>query len=324
MVSQSDITYRLGGIPDHYGNDEVSQLVAQLLGLDVGAIWVRSLASHPFREREKVATLNLRERAWELENGTNEWTFHYTNPNSGEALDIVLDTNFIGITPLHGTPDERCDACCIALSGLNAHAFGSFKARSDSFMWLRDALPMDLPGSRMYIYGYDTSMVDSLSRQTILDLGLYFAENLKALVGGSSSAPPKSLLLIGHSLGGLVLEQGQPNEGLISCLRMDSDFLELQQEDFATARSKMRNAQVIAFYETVDTPTVERDRESQKWMMTGSPALLVSKSSATMGCDATIPINRNHSEIVKFPRQHNEYFVVVNRLRELRKLRCAR
>lgn len=53
--------------------------------------------------------------------------------------------------------------------------------------------------------------------------------------------------------------------------------------------------------------------------MIGCPALLVSKSSATKGGDVTIPINRNHSEIVKFPQQHNEYFVVVNRLRELGK-----
>lgn len=56
----------------------------------------------------------------------------------------------------------------------------------------------------------------------------------------------------------LPMVQGQPNEGLVSCLKVDSDFLELQQEAFATARSKMCNAQVIAFYETLDTPTVKK------------------------------------------------------------------
>lgn len=50
-------------------------------------------------------------------------------------------------------------------------------------------------------------MIDSLSRQTVLDLGLHFAENLKSLIGKGSSSSTKSLLLIGHSLGGLVLEQ---------------------------------------------------------------------------------------------------------------------
>lgn len=56
----------------------------------------------------------------------------------------------------------------------------------------------------------------------------------------------------------LPMVQGQPNEGLIYCLKMDSDFLELQQEDFTKARSKILNVQVIACYETVDTPTVEK------------------------------------------------------------------
>lgn len=52
--------------------------------------------------------------------------------------------------------------------------------------------------------------------------------------------------------------------------------------------------------------------------MTGPPALLVSKHSATLSCNVSLPINRNHSEIVKFPYQHNDYFVVLNRLRKLK------
>lgn len=115
MVTQSDITYRLRGIPDHYGKDEVSQLVAELLELDIGAISVRSLASHHFREMEKVATLNLRERPRALENGTNEWKFRYNN------LDTVLDTNFIGFTPLHGILDETCDTWYIHLHFCEEH-----------------------------------------------------------------------------------------------------------------------------------------------------------------------------------------------------------
>lgn len=76
-------------------------------------------------------------------------------------------------------------------------------------MWLRDALPKDLPNTRVYVYGYDTSMIDSLSRQSILDLGARFAETLQALFTGPRwrGMPTKILLLIGHSLGGLVIEQ---------------------------------------------------------------------------------------------------------------------
>lgn len=52
--------------------------------------------------------------------------------------------------------------------------------------------------------------------------------------------------------------------------------------------------------------------------MTGPPALLVSKHSATLSCNVSLPINRNNSEIVKLQYQHNDYFVVLNRLRKLK------
>lgn len=33
----------------------------------------------------------------------------------------------------------------VALSGLNGHAFGSFKAKGESYMWLRGDLPLTSP-----------------------------------------------------------------------------------------------------------------------------------------------------------------------------------
>lgn len=38
-------------------------------------------------------------------------------------------------------------------------------------MWLRDALPLDLPVARILIYGYDTQTVESSSFQNLADLG---------------------------------------------------------------------------------------------------------------------------------------------------------
>lgn len=46
----------------------------------------------------------------------------------------------------------------VAISGLGGHAFGSFKERDGSHMWLADALPKHLPGVRILIYGYDTKL----------------------------------------------------------------------------------------------------------------------------------------------------------------------
>lgn len=38
-------------------------------------------------------------------------------------------------------------------------------------MWLRDDLPLDIPGARILIYGYDTLLTQSSSFQTLTDLG---------------------------------------------------------------------------------------------------------------------------------------------------------
>lgn len=69
----------------------------------------------------------------------------------------------------------------VALSGLNGHAFGSFKKRGGSYMWLRDSLPQDVPGARTYIYGYDTRIFQSESFQNLADLGSRFRESLKSI-----------------------------------------------------------------------------------------------------------------------------------------------
>lgn len=57
---------------------------------------------------------------------------------------------------------------------------------------------------------------------------------------------------------------------------------------------------------------------SGKWEQTGPPILLVSQTSATYVCDTSIPINRNHSEIVKFPPQDTDYEHVLSELERLR------
>jgi hypothetical protein len=69
----------------------------------------------------------------------------------------------------------------IAISGLGGHAFGSFKERQGSFMWLRDALPLDVPGARILIYGYDTRLIRSSSFQNLTDLGRALQIDMKGI-----------------------------------------------------------------------------------------------------------------------------------------------
>lgn len=59
----------------------------------------------------------------------------------------------------------------VAVSGLNGHAFGSWKERGGDFMWLRDGLHEALSKTRILIYGCDTRLDNSHSYADISDYG---------------------------------------------------------------------------------------------------------------------------------------------------------
>ncbi len=84
---------------------------------------------------------------------------------------------------------------------------GSWQPKGDdkSFMWIRDVLPERIPSTRFVIYGYDTTLVQSNSFQTILDLAGSLIQELKANGWGSPTAKPFFFLV--HSLGGVILKQ---------------------------------------------------------------------------------------------------------------------
>jgi hypothetical protein len=48
-------------------------------------------------------------------------------------------------------------------------------------MWLRDALPLDVPGARILIYGYDTRIIGSSSFQNLTDLGRALHIDIKGI-----------------------------------------------------------------------------------------------------------------------------------------------
>lgn len=73
------------------------------------------------------------------------------------------------------------NSSCIAITGLGGHAFGSFKERGGSHMWLRDSLPHDLPGARILIYGYDSHLVGSQSFQDMEALATQFRTHIAAI-----------------------------------------------------------------------------------------------------------------------------------------------
>lgn len=120
----------------------------------------------------------------------------------GDELLPSEDKDFYGFTPLY-TPEGDIEADIIALTGLAGHAFGSWAA--SPHMWLRDFLHDDLPKARILLYGYDSNLAGSQSRNILADLSNNFVIKLHTMRSLSRSED-RPLILIGHSLGCLIIK----------------------------------------------------------------------------------------------------------------------
>ncbi|KAL7770063.1 hypothetical protein ACKLNR_001447 [Fusarium oxysporum f. sp. zingiberi] len=114
-------------------------------------------------------------------------------------------SKFDGITPLY-EDQNGAEVDVIAVPGLGSHALGSWKSPNSNDVWLRDFLPKDEPNIRVLLYGYDTVLPGSFSKQSIEDLGGALLEQIIAFRAkdGTSYRP---IIFIGHSLGGLLIKE---------------------------------------------------------------------------------------------------------------------
>lgn len=71
-------------------------------------------------------------------------------------------------------------------------------------MWLRDVLPLNFPSFRILTWGYDSGLQDSRTTQSIMDFSSSLLLALDTVRGESENRP---IVLIGHSLGGLVIKR---------------------------------------------------------------------------------------------------------------------
>ncbi|OMP83587.1 hypothetical protein BK809_0004968 [Diplodia seriata] len=203
MTAVLYLTFRLRGLPRTYVDESsVQQLIKTLFSIQPAGVTVFSLANSPVDSETRVATLSFRRVPLELcDNSMGQWTFDHPpyddaqNKATTRKYQLVFDTHFRGLTPLHRQPDFGCSVeygfetssgttsllltpaiSVLAISGLGGHAFGSFKVRAGPFMWLRDALPYNLPQARIFIYGFDTQLPNSQSFQSLDDLGKGFID----------------------------------------------------------------------------------------------------------------------------------------------------
>ncbi|RSL38692.1 hypothetical protein CEP53_014656 [Fusarium sp. AF-6] len=105
----------------------------------------------------------------------------------------------------------------VAVHGLNPrskpdqeHAWDTWRtpAGPEGKLWLRDELPKELPHARIFLYEYNSTAVYGKDRTTFIDKVNGFLEELRI---DRRKAPRRPLLLLGHSLGGLLIKQALIN-----------------------------------------------------------------------------------------------------------------
>lgn len=105
----------------------------------------------------------------------------------------------------------------VAVHGLNPrsksiadHAWDTWRKPSGEKgrLWLRDDLPEALPEARIYLYEYDSTAVYGKDRGTFIDKANAL---LEAITLKRQNATQRPLLLLGHSLGGLLIKQALIN-----------------------------------------------------------------------------------------------------------------
>ena len=135
--------------------------------------------------------------------------------DSLQIIKLTIDEHFNGITVLFSPPTEEHQIDVLAISGLGSHPFGSFVHKRDGHMWLSDSLPRDIPAARVMIYGYESGLQRSTNFAHLDDL----AGSLQIAVSRLLRSEKKTrLVLIGHSLGGLLIK-----EALIRIAESDSE-----------------------------------------------------------------------------------------------------
>lgn len=363
-------TYRVSGVPLDWDHEKLKTF---LIRMELAEVMTIDSIAHEANIESNTATVTL----------TNSYVQHqpsrshqfslseeYCNDILSLDRSLLVEKDFIGLTTLYEPPPRDHKIDVIALSGLGGHAFGSFKERGGTHMWLRDSLPSHLtsetdnrPMARVMIYGYESAVAQSKSVQNLEDLATVFHSSLLALAAGPTTRP---IILIGHSLGGLIIKQalislsrssisddqkliravygviffGTPHDGMdISSLipmvgdgpnrflvesisRINSQIISIQQRDFHRALGKKGDSEVFCFYETLESPTAQRDK-SDEWKMIGPTAVLVTKSSATHcrpwedGSEHICAIARTHSDMVKFGPHDPDYRNVWMRIRGL-------
>jgi hypothetical protein len=79
-----------------------------------------------------------------------------------------------------GQSTQKYDLDVIAVHGLGGHAYRTW-THDNGKLWLRDFLPEDLPGVRVFTYGYNSTFVFSRETGNLRDYARDLLENIRSI-----------------------------------------------------------------------------------------------------------------------------------------------
>ncbi|KAH6640664.1 hypothetical protein F5144DRAFT_105787 [Chaetomium tenue] len=127
----------------------------------------------------------------------------------------------------------------------------------------------------------------------------------------------------------MAIVEGRANEMLVQDLSREGGANYTRQLNTRfEGLTFLRTARILWAYETKESPTVAR-RTDGSWERNGPPAVLVNPESATChhfrkDKSVTIPINEDHSNMVKFSRDDATLRIIIHSLSELCSPRASR
>ena len=112
-----------------------------------------------------------------------------------------------GVIKNQDSNKKKFDVDIVAIHGLNGDAYNTWtfqKSTDNRCLWLRDLLPDDIPGARIFTYGYPAKAIFSSSKAMVPDFASWLLVSLNRVRMGKERRP---IIFIAHSLGGIVLKQ---------------------------------------------------------------------------------------------------------------------
>lgn len=192
MIVSPTTVFRVRGLPSNLSFEGVSGIIERSLGVpsEVSGLSIESLAEDFYHPAEQVATLSFLKIPPEVfitatAATSNEWPVDLFSADYDSTISrsrtLKFDTHFRGLTVLNDPLNHEEAIDCVVVCGLGGHAFGSFKEKGGSHMWLRDAIPKDFPNLRVLLYGYESGLHGSESTLNVSGIAETFIGHLRGL-----------------------------------------------------------------------------------------------------------------------------------------------